>query len=368
LKNLFIVYSVSILIKEETIMKKTNLNAKLAGASAMLLLSASMLGTSTYAWFTMNKEVSVTGMEVKAHAEEGLLINEVKAANSQTWDDAATAGTNTVALRPASTSDLTTWWHANSKQYHEEAGIGELENTVQDANGNYYANVSASNTPTISDQTLVYDEGQTTQTDYATGNTKAETHVYYKDASFGTDSQYDPGEGFYVKYIYYLKSSGEEDLEVTDLQARVKAYAKAGDTGNTADLMKSLRVGIEVPASNANNAARAGFGIFAPVPGADDSYGVTADAVGTAGSVVTVNPVDATTLGTATAFTTLNISSGDPATPATITIPDYKDTGIPVYVYVWFEGEDNACTSENLQTIISTYDIDIDFSVGNNVY
>ena len=88
-------------------MKKTNLNAKLAGASAMLLLSASMLGTSTYAWFTMNKEVSVTGMEVKAHAEEGLLINEVKAANSDTWDDAATAGSNTIALRPASTSNLT---------------------------------------------------------------------------------------------------------------------------------------------------------------------------------------------------------------------------------------------------------------------
>ena len=305
-------------------------------------------------------------MEVKAHAEEGLLINEVKAYNSQTWDAQATAGSNTVALRPASTSDLTNWWHANSKQYNEEAGIGELTQTVQDSSGNYYANVSASNTPTISDKTLVYDESATTQTDYATGNSKAETHVYYKDASFGTDSQYDDGEGFYVKYIYYLKSSGDQDLEVTDLQARVKAYAKDGDSGNTTNLMKSLRVGIEVPASNANDATRAGFGIFAPVPGADDTYSVTNNAAGSAST--SVNAVDATTLGTATAYTTLNISSGEPATAATITIPDYMDNGLPVYVYVWFEGEDNACTSENLQTIISTYDIDIDFSVGNNVY
>jgi len=308
----------------------------------------------------MNKEVSVTGMEVKAHAEEGLLINEVKAYNSQTWDSQATAGTNTVALRPASTSNLTNWWHANSKQFDEEAGIGELSQTVDDGNGNYYADVSASNTPTISDRTVVYDESSTTQTDYATGNTKAETHVYYKDASFGTDSQYDDGEGFYVKYIYYLKSSGDDDLTVSDLQARVKAYAKTGDTGNTADLMKSLRVGIEVPGSNANDAVRAGFGIFAPVPGADNTYSVTNDAAGLAST--SVDAVDATTLGTATAYTTLNLTSTD------IVIPDVNDNGIPVYVYVWFEGEDNACTSKNLQTIISTYDIDIDFSVGNNVY
>lgn len=347
--------------------KKGNPAKKLIPAAGSLMVSAVMLATSTYAWFTMNKEVKVTGMEVKAHAEEGLLINEVKAYNSETWDAQATAGTNTVELRPASTSDLTNWWHANSKQSHEEAGIGELGQTVDDGSGNYYTNVSASNTPTISDKTLVFDEASTTETDYATGNTKAETHVYYKDASFGTNSAYDEGEGFYVKYIYYLKSSGTEDLTVTDLQARVKAYKKEGDTGNTDNLMKSLRVGIEVPASNANNAARAGFGIFAPVPGADDTYSVTDNT--TASASTSVNAVDATTLGTPTAYTTLNITTtGESSTTSSITIPDVNDNGIPVYVYVWFEGEDNACTSDNLQTIISTYDIDIDFSVGNNVY
>lgn len=347
--------------------KNTSAAKKLVPAVGMLAVSAMMLASSTYAWFTMNKEVSVTGMEVKAHAEEGLLINEVKLATSATWDSQATAGSNTIALRPASTSDLTNWWHANSKQFNEEAGIGELDQTVDDGSGNYYANVSANNTPTISDKTIVYDEASTTETDYATGNTKAETHVYYKDASFGTASQYDDGEGYYVKYIYYLKSSGEDDLEVTDLQARVKAYAKTGDTGNTADLMKSLRVGIDVPASNASGATRAGYGIFAPVPGADDTYNVTNNATGSAST--SVNAVDASTLGTATAYTTLNITTtGESPTTSKITIPDVNDAGIPVYVYVWFEGEDNACTSKNLQSIISTYDIDIDFSVGNNVY
>jgi hypothetical protein len=322
----------------------------------------------------MNKEVSVTGMEVKAHAEEGLLINEVKAADSQTWDDAATAGSTTFALRPASTSNLTNWWHANSKKSYDEAGQDELGDTVQISDGVYYADVSASNTTDISDYTAVYDEASTTQTNYATGNTKAETHVYFKDASFGTnkkdtthttpDTYYDDGEGFYVKYTYYLKSSGDQDLVITDLKAAVKAAQKDGDGGDTTALMSSLRVGIEVPTSNTSS-TRAGFGIFAPVTDATSSYKVTGATDGT--SPATVAPVTGTT-GSFTTPTTLNISSGNPATPAPITIPNVNSPGIPVYVYVWFEGEDGSCTSDNLQTILSTYDIDIKFSVGDQVY
>jgi len=341
--------------------KKTS--KKIASAAAMLLLSTAMLGTATYAWFTMNKEVQVTGMEVKAHAEEGLLINEVAAYDDVNWDDQATAGNNVIALRPASTSNLTNWWHANSKLSHEEAGQDDLGDTVKDASGNYYSNVSASNTSAISDKAIVGAVGSE-ETKVATGATQAETHVYYKDASFGTASQYDDGEGFYVKYTYYLKSSGDEDLSTTDLKAAVKAAQKAEDTGDTTALMSSLRVGIEVPTSTSSS-TRAGFGIFAPVTGATSSYKVTGAADGT--SPVTVGPVTGTT-GSFTDLTTLNISSGEPAAPASITIPDVNSAGIPVYVYVWFEGEDGSCTSDNLQTILSTYDIDVKFSVDGQVY
>jgi hypothetical protein len=40
----------------------------------MLAVSTMMLATSTYAWFTMNKEVTVTGMEVKTTVGDSLLI------------------------------------------------------------------------------------------------------------------------------------------------------------------------------------------------------------------------------------------------------------------------------------------------------
>ena len=52
--------------------KKTN--KKVASALAMLMLSAAMLGTSTYAWFTMNKEVTVTGMQMKTKVGSNLLV------------------------------------------------------------------------------------------------------------------------------------------------------------------------------------------------------------------------------------------------------------------------------------------------------
>ncbi len=43
-------------------------------ALAILLLSATLLSSSTFAWFTMNDKVTVSGMEVKAVSEAGVLI------------------------------------------------------------------------------------------------------------------------------------------------------------------------------------------------------------------------------------------------------------------------------------------------------
>jgi hypothetical protein len=343
-------------VKEETIMKKTTVNKKLAGASAMLLLSASMLGTSTYAWFTMNKEVSVTGMEVKAHAEEGLLINEVSAANDTHWDEQATANTTptTVVLRPASTSDLSAWWHANSKKSSDEAGMDALSDTVvvDSTNGYYYTNISVAQ---CEDNAIV-------TAAQAAGNSKAETHIYYKDASFGGDDDtYQDGEGFYVKYTYYLKSSGDEDLDVSNLQVKVKATKNATAGGSSDNLDPALRVGVIMPVSTAANAANSKALIFAPVTGADSPYDVTGALTGAAASKTSVTPITATT-GDFSAYTTLNTATDG---SADITIPSVTSAGIPVYVYVWFEGEDTHCNSDALTATLATYDIDVNFYDGD---
>ena len=340
--------------------KKDGFNAKkkLAAATSMLMISALMLSSATYAWFTMNKEVSVTGMQLKAHSEEGLLINEVKLATSDTWDDQAqaqsAASVTAFELRPASTSNLTTWWHANSKKSADEAGVDAKDDTVVvDAGTNaIYTDISS-----ISDYVDIGDENTTiTGTNgQATGNTKAETHVYYTDASYGTSGSYQNGEGYYVKYTYYLKSSGQAELNVSELKAQVKATLKAG--GSAAALDNSLRVGIKYGST--------GLKIFAPVKntvaspngtattGPDTSYGVTKDAQGSDSD--SVAPVVASATGQYTAYTAINT--------APETIPSVTTNGEPVYVYVWFEGEDTNCMSDNLTATLNAYDIDINFKV-----
>jgi hypothetical protein len=298
---------------------------KLISSILMLLLSATMLGTSTYAWFTMNKEVSVVGMEVTAHAEEGLLINEVATADSTTWDEEATANTTPTvfALRPASTADLTHWWHASSKLSSDEAGVDNLSGTVDVDEGKKYTDLSAA-----TDEAVV-------SAAQAVGNTKAETHVYYKDTNHGTSGSYDEGEGYYVMYKYYLKSSSTEDLVITENHLGVTVTATKINDEDAQDLDKALRVGVKIGDD---------ILIFAPVAGADASYGVTNNEAGS--STTTVTPK--------TSKTAIN--------PNDIIIPKVTDDGLAVEVYVWFEGEDTNCMSYNLTAVLNSYEINIKFT------
>ena len=47
---------------------------KIIPALCMLLISAVLMGTSTYAWFSMNTQVSATGMKVTANSDATYLV------------------------------------------------------------------------------------------------------------------------------------------------------------------------------------------------------------------------------------------------------------------------------------------------------
>lgn len=333
--------------------KKGSPMKKLVPAAGMLAISATMLATSTYAWFTMNKEVQVVGMEMKAHSEEGLLINEVATATDKNWDEQAQGkGTpQLISLRPASSHNLTTFWHANSKKSSDEAGLGDDNDNTVIISGSGDEAVLYKNVTSIKDHEVV------TSGD-AAGGSQAETHVYFDDASFGAnntgDDTYDDGEGYYVKYTYYLKSSKSDSaLTVNDLQAQVKAVKTDGSEDKALD--NALRVGVKY--------GNTGMKIFAPVKnavaspngtattGPSTSYSVTNDANGSAGT--SVAPVVASATGEFTAYTQINTSAE--------TIPAVTQNGSPVYVYVWFEGEDVNCMSDNITAALAAYDITVNF-------
>ena len=80
--------------------KKKSPMMKIVSAAAMLAVSASMLGTSTYAWFSMNKTVTAQISNIQATAANPyLLISETE---NGTFDEAADA----MVLDPASATQL----------------------------------------------------------------------------------------------------------------------------------------------------------------------------------------------------------------------------------------------------------------------
>ncbi len=324
--------------------KKRSPTMKIVSAAAMLAVSASMLGTSTYAWFTMNKSVEVKGMQLKAEAEKGILINEMAGVSNGTWSAEALAGqSSAIALRPASTSDLANWWHANSKITSNEAGAGTGETIAVDATNTvaldtnvYYADIKPAAT------------GISAAVTDASADTNAARTVYYSDGVGGTLNTLDDGEGYYILYKYYIKTSGNTALNVTagNLKAAVKATKINNDTENiSTNLDKALRVGIKVSGDSKTT-------IFAPVAGADAKNNITNNDGGTAYTEVT--NITSPTTGTATAATSINKS--------VVSLPAVTSAGLEVDVYVWFEGEDTNCKSDNLTAVLDSYQIDITFS------
>jgi hypothetical protein len=86
---------------KKTNTKKNSAMKKLLPAFGMLMVSASMLATSTYAWFSMNKEVSVTSMSIAAKSADPII--EISANGTNYYNDLASSGTGSNWTLPATT-------------------------------------------------------------------------------------------------------------------------------------------------------------------------------------------------------------------------------------------------------------------------
>ena len=82
-----------------------------------------------FKFFSMNTSVTATNMQIKAAAEDGLLIhNELDADTAAYWliSRPATYGT-LVALTPTSSADMTHWYHNKSNDPNNYAGVESYE-------------------------------------------------------------------------------------------------------------------------------------------------------------------------------------------------------------------------------------------------
>jgi hypothetical protein len=319
-------------------MKKTNKKnstmRKLLPAFAMLTVSAISLTSATYAWFTMNKTVEVTNMKITAAAEEGLLISETSGkTSSDKWDDVATANNlpTSVTLLPTSSANTLAWYHANSKSANDEAGAAA--NKVDDnLSTDGYTALTLANSETA-----------------ASSGVNAANSIFYKDAN--NNSTFDSGEdAYYVKYTYYLKASNTSGISNMGLangaqNLSIKNVTVSGSSGS-ATLDKSLRVGVAI-----NNK----FYIFAPYytgTGEDipaDYY--VYNGTSTEGDNIKITPLAANAI----AYTDVASLPGvDTTTP------------LQADVYLWYEGEDVNCKSENVTTTLDTLTVGLKFDLSTN--
>lgn len=288
----------------------------------MLSVSAAMLVSSTFAWFTMNKTVQATNMQVQAKADQGLLINEVSTANDANWDAIATTNQSAgIKLHATSTANTSTWYAAYSTKKNSAASA---------ASGAQSADLTSEGYKTLGTDTGYTTSVETVQA--ATSGVSGKQEVTWIDAD--QDNTYDNGEGYYVKYTYYLKSSGDEIACSTAAKSKTLNIKDVTVTGNTSsvNLDKALRVAIVV-----NGKAY----IYAPL------YDTAQTCYVAAGTNATTTLV------------------GEQPT-AMETIPAVTDPGTEVNVYLYFEGEDPNLMTDNVTETLDDLIVSFKFALADN--
>jgi len=254
------------------------IRTQLIAAIAMVLVAAIALGSSTYAWFANNGDVTATGMQVQAAAEGGIEI--VFGLSTETETAHSTSGTAGMAapaeLRPTSTANATAWYHASAQAVSASAAKTDTYATLS------LANNGANNSGKLSD-----------------GTTAQDTTQYY-DAD---------GYQYYLVKTFNIRSVSSVAL-AQDLVVKSVTVA-----GNSENISKSVRVAIVGPD---------GTVIVAPVTGATATY--------TVNQATSVTPLTAADMPDTTKLVDGDIAAKDAA--------NSKNGGVDINIYVYYEGED----------------------------
>ena len=338
-------------------MMKMKLNKKIAGASAMLLLSTTMLGTSTFAWFTMNKTVSVTGMEMKTKVSGNLLICDNNVESD--FSTAQLSQTRKALLEPVSSisgADGSFWYTVNAK------GNGDA---VEDV----YTAYSESTSLTGSAIDLI-DTSSGHPVTSGAGKEKVDAAFNTGAGSYGISTYattaataYDNAYG-YVDYVFFLKATGDADTQIKMTKCNLlyndAAIVNTGDGKTVGDNVdRAWRAAVfcsEAPARGTIGASNASAANLKAILTLADATNQTANMAVNSGSAapVTLSPI-----------ATYNTWSDN--TNKTIATVNAKETNyFKVTIRVWLEGEDTTCTSKTYAALDGTWKLDAEFTLGNS--
>lgn len=295
--------------------KNTSAKKKLIPAVAMLTTSAVMLSTATYAWFTMSREVEVTGIKLTATTPQTI---EISLGNG-------TGGTVEAPTNETKDNDL--WMNSVAT------------GSVYDTFGKL---IPASS---VDDNTLYYTTnaialGKDVQFDnenspFKSAMDKLVTAVASNKSAVNGDLSASDDDGYYLDIPVWFRTTST-DAVTLGLEVEIK---NSSDDDTKSVLYKAARVAILPETKSAQK-------VFSET-GA--KYYKDGKAVATAGATL------AASYGDVSAATEATVTGGKVTNPdattqvATVTASTGTGYGgaVKYYIRVWLEGEDEACWNAN---------------------
>ena len=303
---------------------------KLSSLILLLLLLVVLLGTSTYAWFTSNKNVSVEGIDVQVTTSSGLLISAdatnwkttLKNADltSASWDGIKNqlpgTITNTTTGKTMDTTE-TGALDMYDGEVTSDGGVLKLSTTkaakeAHGTSGNYVAFDVFFKTETAGQIYLTTSANVTATADEDKGLKNASRIAFVKEGNKPADAA--------VNEIYALNGATETDVVVWE--PNYDAHTSYGVT------QASTVYGIKTLSAGTGNTKVEYKGVKAPVQKQELTY-------------TDENYVKVDTIGTL-------------ATPTSYTAIFSLATGITkMRIYFWVEGQDVDCENNASGTGIS---------------
>ena len=321
--------------------KKKN---KLLSAFLMLLLSMALLATSTYAWFTMSKEVSVTGMQVVATLPENLQISLGAITNASETNSLAINGGYLSGEAPSSIYD----W-SNTALINHYYSFGRLMPASSiDGATIYYTPDAAGVGKTLKPNAAFY---AATATEAATSHMN-DGNEWTPVPSTAWNNTND--DGYYIDIPVWLRTSAQEDVDIY-----VVGYVtdKTEENNNdTDDVYQAARVAILKEDGSANG------GCITLADGGDLEIVDATQAAAAFPTAISDGILDSLNYNSRTSGTTginavasdtptwSNITKNDGTVAiATLAAGDGKTYGEPtkLIIRIWLEGEDSNCWNAN---------------------
>lgn len=325
---------------------KVSVKRKLIPAVAMLATSAAMLSTSTYAWFTMSKEVEVTGINMTATVPDNI---QISLGYGQKTGALTAIGSDSgmKLVKAPENSDTSEDWSNNVAFYDyykvpkltpASSNTGATIYTTNDANG-VGKTVDANGTSNLGTEGIL--------------------ELLTADKTAVVEPASSTERADYVDFPVWLRSSSVSDTSIS-IRATVKDgenrnAVNAAENGDT--LYKAARVSVLTGAS-----ANTSDGVIIPYDGSNQgSYYVSNKALtatgtlGTRETSSTYGEVDKVTQNTAAATgdgevifvvpgSNSSLSAGtDFSNGAATKSSTNYGAAVCVIVRVWLEGEDVNC-------------------------